>query len=560
MYQKILLSVISLLFGILHVSCATKGAPQGGPVDKTPPTIISTFPALDSLRISQTISKIQLKFSESMDEASVLQSIFISPELKYKPEWQDYDELTLWVSDTLLENQTYVVAITANASDERNNQMEKSYQFAFSTGDQLDKGAMSGKIYGMEEQGSYSVFAYHLSDTTIFDPTVEKPFYHSQASQNGEIELNYLKLGWYRFLAVQDANKNQLFDYGMESIGMPIKDYRLDSLNFRVENVNFRLWKPDTTKPKPLSLRARSNVHISIRLSEPIIIPAISQFSIADSVSGKTKTINGIFKNREQDNILDIYCAPLEIEKKYILTIPAISDSAGNMLAIESRIPFLASSQIDTSITVLETFSPEDSSQNVSVNANIYLKFSKPVITDSSEKFLKLYDSRKNILPYSARINANGDFIIFPKNGWVTDSAYRAVFSSHKIMDYKNYPVKDTTIFRTFTIESQADLGELTGKIQSAKNVQYPQIVRLKKINSGFQREKKAGEDGSFRFDKLPEGKYKIDIFGDIDNNNSYSYGALKPFQFAEPFTVSDDTLRVRKRWETSGVIIKWNY
>ena len=47
-----ILSIISIVLVILVlVKCATRGRPGGGPVDKIPPEIIYTFPAIDSLGV-----------------------------------------------------------------------------------------------------------------------------------------------------------------------------------------------------------------------------------------------------------------------------------------------------------------------------------------------------------------------------------------------------------------------------------------------------------------------------------------------------------------------------
>jgi uncharacterized protein (DUF2141 family) len=62
---------------------------------------------------------------------------------------------------------------------------------------------------------------------------------------------------------------------------------------------------------------------------------------------------------------------------------------------------------------------------------------------------------------------------------------------------------------------------------------------------------------GEFKFEQLPEDRYRLKAFWDLDKNGQYSAGSVSPFMFAEPFVVSNDTIRVRKRWETGGIKIK---
>ncbi len=60
-----------------------------------------------------------------------------------------------------------------------------------------------------------------------------------------------------------------------------------------------------------------------------------------------------------------------------------------------------------------------------------------------------------------------------------------------------------------------------------------------------------------FTFPRVVEGKYGLDAFIDSDSNGRYSPGTARPLTAPEPFVRYLDTLRVRARWETGGVILK---
>ena len=51
-------------------------------------------------------------------------------------------------------------------------------------------------------------------------------------------------------------------------------------------------------------------------------------------------------------------------------------------------------------------------------------------------------------------------------------------------------------------------------------------------------------------FDHIPEGKYIITIFNDIDNDKKYSFGMAKPFIPAEWFYIIPDTIEIRGNWD----------
>ena len=69
--------IILFIFIFINIFCASKGRPGGGPVDRTPPEVISTFPKADSVGI-EYIGEIVINFSERMSESSVENAIFIS--------------------------------------------------------------------------------------------------------------------------------------------------------------------------------------------------------------------------------------------------------------------------------------------------------------------------------------------------------------------------------------------------------------------------------------------------------------------------------------------------
>ena len=59
-------------------------------------------------------------------------------------------------------------------------------------------------------------------------------------------------------------------------------------------------------------------------------------------------------------------------------------------------------------------------------------------------------------------------------------------------------------------------------------------------------------QDSTFRVTWLPEGKYILGGYVDLNQDQKYSPGHFYPFEFAEPYFIQPDTIRIRKRWEVS--------
>jgi hypothetical protein len=56
----------------------------------------------------------------------------------------------------------------------------------------------------------------------------------------------------------------------------------------------------------------------------------------------------------------------------------------------------------------------------------------------------------------------------------------------------------------------------------------------------------------------LYRGNYLVTAFADENGNSDWDLGTLEPFRFAEPGWVVADTLRIRARFEHSGLSFRF--
>ena len=64
-------------------------------------------------------------------------------------------------------------------------------------------------------------------------------------------------------------------------------------------------------------------------------------------------------------------------------------------------------------------------------------------------------------------------------------------------------------------------------------------------------------DNNHFNF-SLPRGKYLISGFIDKNRNGFYDSGSIIPLKLAETFAMGKDTVRVRARFETTGLIFEF--
>jgi hypothetical protein len=550
----ILIWVAVFSLSLSQINCASRGRPGGGPVDKTPPYIIGTDPRPDSTGL-KSIEEINISFSERMNEGSVQKSIFLSPPLEYEADWSGGDELTLLLKDTLSADQTYVITIGAGATDMRKNRMTDSFQLAFATGDSLDRGEIYGKVFGTKKDEIFYVYAYRDTDPDSLDPKYIKADFLSQTGPDGNFWLRYLPNGFYRIFVIEDLNKNLLLDAATERIGIPTEDIDLDSGSGAAGPLNFVPTRIDTTAPELSGARARDNRTITLRFSEEIddLLPA--RVSIVDTLDGDTLMIFNLARSKEEPKYFNAYTEPHDSGSVYRITIAQISDTTGNTQKLTQVVELLAGTKEDTTKFELIDLAPSDSLSQFDITKRIRTEFSLPVDTSSFINRFRLItaDSIKLDGDWSWTELSMGRFK--PKVGFLPGKTYIYNFHTSDLKSvWGDTIAKDTTFTRTFFTLSEDEYGSVSGAITPEGNIEKSVYVLFKNLSGKRTYSGRVDKQGTFMINWVAEDKYKLGGFVDLDQNGKHSPGSLDPFVFSEPFVIQDDTLRVRKRWELSGL------
>ncbi len=546
------LAIINIF--LILSGCAMRQPPGGGPVDKTPPKVVRTFPLSDSLNIPLGLGHIDIVFSERMNQATLAKNLFISPPLNYETDWEGWDAVTLLLSDSLQPERTYVISVATGMEDLHKNKMAESFQFAFSTGSQMDRNKIQGRVFSGDTQYPFRIFAYELSDSLLFDPTKQEPDYISMAGTDGFFELNFMKNGRFRILAVDDMNGNLLLDANSEFFGITSRDAYLTGNNSIVRGLNFRVTSMDTLAPLAQMVRPMNNTYLQLRFSEPVIKPVVT---ICDSITGDTLPVLKTEPNAEFKNILDIFTARQDSGKTFRLDIPAVSDSAGNTSDSAYTFFFKTSLAVDTTTFRLQAFLPKDSTKNRPPAVRVCLDFSRPVDSLSLVRAFHLLSTDSSEVDGNWISRSVTEACFAPLALLEPDSSYLAILDMSQVRDLWGKALADSQASHYFSIVSSRELGSISGRVTGTDSLGTAVYVQCHPLNKkGNWRTVLADKTGTFRFVNLPEGKYKLRIFVDSDGDKKYSFGRLQPFRFAEPFRVLSDTIKVRKRWESSDVRI----
>ncbi len=263
-------------------SCANQQPPSGGEDDKTPPKIIKMSPANNSIKFSG--NSIKFFFDEYVNRRSFEESFKISPLPKgrAKFDWGSKDVEVIF-EEGFEKNKTYSVVITKDFRDVNGgNQLNSPINFAFSTGDKIDKGSISGKIFANSlDRMLVSCYILNSQNENFVKPDTLKPDYVTQPDENGNYTLLNLAEGKYRLYAFNDDDRNSLYNRDVEKIAVLPSDIVVkDSIRQSGNNFLFKNFDEDLkSKEFYQSLKTDSlNIIYSSLESGVSIVPLDSRF------------------------------------------------------------------------------------------------------------------------------------------------------------------------------------------------------------------------------------------------------------------------------------------
>jgi len=514
-----------------------------------------------------------------MSRSSLSSALFFSPAIyDYEIEWDGYTAAEIVIYDTLKAERTYAVTVTNSLQDIRNNKLAKSYTFAFSTGAVVDSGAISGQVFDALSQPAKGalVMAYLLPEPNsgvadTLDPSKVLPDYIAQTDVYGKFLLSYLAEGRYRILAITDENKNMLYDIGTESFAVPT----VSLIKTGMKDLKLRFTTEDTTAIELQSATPITSQQIAVKFNRTLLHEEASSknFSLFDSTALKPIRVYD-FSVEYESNAQYFYLSidSLIEDNYYELRASGLRDAFGNELTAQ-QVPFFGVQEPDTLKAVFQipfvdsTSGLLYSSRPDARGKTLSLSFTRPIQRKSLDQAISLYkqDDQGNYSWVESRIFFEDAkrFELKPTEGFELGAWYKLVLEHAKVQDALERPTLDTTYQLRFQIADLSLFGGIEGKVyanqlgniivsawQIGKKTPYRTLV------------KNIDRVAEFEFPALPEGKYRLTAFqpnADLSNVTAYTEwhgGHAFPAKPAENFTVGQDTLRVRKRWTTSDLIL----
>ena len=120
-----------LFIGIILMGrCASTGYPSGGPKDETPPEIVKSIPAENSL--SFLGDEIEISFNELIKVTDVFQKLMVSPPVNEQPKvTTNAKKLIIKFQEDLQPNTTYTLDFADAISDNNEGNVLENFTFSF---------------------------------------------------------------------------------------------------------------------------------------------------------------------------------------------------------------------------------------------------------------------------------------------------------------------------------------------------------------------------------------------------------------------------------------------
>ncbi len=525
-------------------------------MDRTPPQVLSTFPAADSTNVHH-LEYIEIRFDEPIDRASVRNQVWLVPETPhgFEIKWKGSKRMRVVLRDSLKQDRTYLLTVGTGVKDIRGNALNNPIVVPFSTGPVIDRGEISGVVQGEQVTGTY-IYAYPLSDTLSAEAIFRyRPLYVTQVGKEGNFRLQYLKPGAYRVFALQDQDGNRRYTLQTDQIGIPFRDVFLDAAHPTFRRLNFTLIREDTTAPRIARVQSRSARRVEVQFTESVRLTPATTAIIQDSLTGAVLPVLAVAPVSGEAGNIYIFTAPQNEQHIYRGILRSLEDAAGNSVS-EEGIPFRfrGSAAPDTVRPRLLTITPARGANRVRFDARITLRFSLPVDSLSLAGGVELLGQDSAGVAGKWEVISPMEPVFIPEEPLAAGTEYTVAVHLSRLRTVFGDSLGDSLYTHRFSTWPKEELGEIAGIVTAGDTTWKQAIVRAVSLrgNDAYSVVTPLGRPYEVPF--VPEGRYRVSAVVDVNGNGEYDPGGSIPFNFAEPFVIYPDTVNVRKRWATDGI------
>ena len=523
------------------VSCAAVQSPSGGPKDETPPELLESIPPNGTIGFKG--GPVELIFSEFIDVNSinkgirVLPSFTKTPELIYKGE-----KIIIEFPDSLALNQTYIIVIDRTLTDEHKVKIGKGVQVAFSTGDKIDDGLISGNVISSKMA---SVNLWKIKDDTDMSSFYKRvPDYTIDATDNGNFEFQFLSPGKYKVIGVESSSSGSILFPDRMVYGLPSKAYIQIGDEKKVNNVQIKI--PDNRGGAKMIKADWVNGNWGKISFSNDITKWVSEIPLTITQDDSSTTKASTYKDPSDGSILHFILN--DEPQDYVIVETSGLSLASHSIIEPGLIRIKTENKIDTtSLSIISPTSKFILEIEADSTASLEVVFSSLVIDSlDTEPFIIKKDS--TMIPIDVLWKSPLEARITPKNNWDQNTRYRIEVIKEFINPVYSQNLKDSVKTISFKTSNYQGFGNV---VILSQNKEPGLVAVLTKMEKEIVHYRTVVDSiGTFNMKKIAEGNYSLFIYNDSDSSDTYSYGKIDPYSVSEEYYSYPDTIKIRANWD----------
>ncbi|MHA7056686.1 Ig-like domain-containing protein [Aquimarina sp. M1] len=535
MYKRSYALLLSTFLLFFIFSCAKKGTITGGEKDEIPPKFVKATPPNFSTNFNK--KEIRIYFDEYVKLNDPQKQIIISPPMDPKPEITPLGSASKYIKvkflDTLLKNTTYSINFGQSIVDNNEGNPNPFFRYVFSTGASLDSLRIQGSVGDALEKKAdpfISVALYQIeeaySDSLVFK---EVPRYITSTLDSTYFDLDNLKEGTYKLVALKDAASNYTYQPKQDKIGFYDEIVTLPADTAKIFNINLFKEILDFKALKPKQVSKNSFVFGYEGVADSMNINLLSKTP--------EKLETRIFPDKVKDT-LHYWFKPF-FEADSLIFEVTNSKNFRDTLVARFKDQYKDSIKLSNNVK-----------GSLAFNKDFTLSSNTP-IASVNEKLISLTDKDTTQVPFSVQLDKLKNEAVFTFER-TEDNAYKMQLLPEAVIDFIGN--KNDTITINFRTKKLADYGTIFFTLQNAK--EYPLLIQVTDEQGKFIDEKIVTKEETTVFDNLDPGKYNIRVIFDTNKNGIWDTGSfLKGIQ-PEKVVYYPEAIEVRANWELKQTFI----
>ncbi len=543
------------LFILLLSSCAKDMPPPGGPPDKTPPDILATTPAPGATLVDRS-APITVEFSERINGKAIGNALFISPPLKVEPTVRVKGaRLRIEPNEPLDSGRTYVVTIGASLQDLQGNKLTASKTIAFSTGEQIDSGAIVGRIHDKEKPAAnFRVFAFE-NDSLLIDSLFTRiPDYITETGSDGSFAFANMKEADYLVLGVEDKDRDNRLSRESERVALPHRIVAALPPETKPLALDLYLSRHDSTELSIINC-LDDNRTIVMQFAGQKLDPSTldrTAIRLVDS-TGREYAVDAAMIFTAEPERVYLWSDSLTADREYTVHLRGLRGEEGKRLPGDSCSCKFRYRGIDEQAPSVKERTPSGNLSTIYPDDSLKLFLSEPV-TVADSALLIAVDSVTTFIGTLLRVPGTTNYAMSDFAGVPPNRSLKAIFRVGALRDLSGNRGADTVYTFSLLVASPDSLGSLSGTLETP----IDEEIDLRFVGTNRKREYRLDSQISGVFSlKLYPDLYRLLAFEDRNGNHRWDYGTLVPFALSERGWIAADSVRVRARFDHEDFRIK---